>query len=188
MNNVGEILESSTREFMAECKDSPPPLGSLIKIEGDPTVLAIVYNIFTYCIEPNRRPTAYGMSIEELQEEQPQIFELLKTGFQAIIVGFHQDGTYHQFSPPLPPSLHSFVYSCTEDELRTFTEEHDFLRMIFTSNKGQSDEIIISFIRHAWSAWGHDKNFMISAGKELSILLKDDYERLQSIIKRIIKK
>ncbi|HPZ08538.1 MAG TPA: hypothetical protein PL110_10525 [Candidatus Eremiobacteraeota bacterium] len=189
MNKSGEVLESSTREVMAECrdKDSIPPLGSLVKIETTPVILAVVYNVFTYCIEPNRRPTAYGLSIEELEEEQPQIFELLKTAFQAVIVGFYQDGVYHQFSPPLPPSLHSFVYPCSEEELKSFTEGKDFLRMIMNLNRGQSDEIIISFVRQAWTAYKRDKLFLIDMGKELSILFKDDYDRLRSIMRRIMK-
>jgi len=186
---VGEILESSTREIMAECKldTQPPPLGTLIKINTKPMILGIVYNVFTYCIEAGRRPTAYGLTAEELQEEQPQIFELLKTGFQAVIVGFYEDDTYYQFSPPLPPPLHSFAYICGEDEIRIFTEEKDFIRVLLTTNKGQSDEIIISFIRQAWIAHKKDQNVLIDFGKELSILLKDDYDRLKSIMKRIIK-
>lgn len=186
---VAEILESSTREIMAECRHqfSPPTFGSLIKIESNRTILAIVFNIFTYCIEPNRRPTAYGLSIEELQEEQPQIFELIKTAFQATIVGFYEDGTYHQFSPPHPPALHSFVYLCSEEELRKFTEDRDFLRNIIATGKGQPDELIISFIRKAWLAYEKDQKFLIDFGKELSLLLKDDYDRLKSIMKRIVK-
>jgi len=186
---VAEVLESSTREIMAECRHqfSPPTFGSLIKIESNHTILAIVFDVFTYCIEPNRRATAYGLSIEELEEEQPQIFELIKTGFQATVVGFYEDGIYHQFSPPYPPSIHSFVYLCDEEELCKFSEDKDFLRNIFATSKGQSDELIISFIRKAWEANGKEQAFLIDFGKELSILLKDDYDRLKSIMKRIVK-
>ena len=186
---IAEVLESSTREIMAECSPEslPPIFGSLVKIKGEPAILALVFNIFTYCIEPNRRPTAYGLSIEELQEEQPQIFELLKTGFQATIVGFCEEGVYHQFSPPRPPTLHSFVHICNEEEIRKFTEDKDFLRNIISTNKAQADELIISFIRQAWAACGKDQIFLVDLGKELSILLKDDYDRLKSIMRRIAK-
>jgi len=186
---IAEVLESSTREIMAECRPdtSPPTFGSLVKIKGEPVILALVFNIFTYCIEPGRRPAAYGLSLEELQEEQPQIFELLKTGFQATIVGFYEKEVYHQFCPPVPPVLHSFVYNCTEEELRNFSEDKDFLRNIIAANKNQADELIISFIRQIREVYSPDQDFLIDFGKELSILLKDDYDRLKSIMKRIVK-
>ena len=57
---VGEVVESSTTELIAEARElhGGPSFGQFIRIEADLPVLGIIFNVFTHSIEPNRRPTA----------------------------------------------------------------------------------------------------------------------------------
>lgn len=189
MSLVAEVVESCTTEFVAQCfkLHASPPFGSLVKVDSQPPVYAFVYEITTHSIDPLRRPIAYGKTEEELMEEQPQIFELLRTEFKGLIVGYEMEGMIMQTLPPSPPRLHSFVYECTDEETRRFTEEFDYLRLIVASAKGVKDELLISACRYAWKAHGYTHLYLVSLGKELSRLIKDDYDRLRSILRRISK-
>ena len=184
---LAEVVESSTTVFTAQCWElhNSPPLGSLVRVDSDPPVFGVVSDVATRSIEPGRRPIAYGIPEEQLREEQPQIFELLRTEFEAVIVGYEDSPYIRQFLPPHPPRIHSFVRPCSKDEVRTFTGQWDFLRMLLSAPRVPTDELIIAAVRSAFEAWDRDRNYLVRAGKELSRLLKNDYERLGSLMRRI---
>lgn len=185
--HVGEVIESSTMEFTAESRvlHGAPPFGSFVKIDSYPVVFAIVYEVVTQSIEPNRKPTAYGKTEEELRLEQPQIFELLRTEFTSLIIGHRDDTGIFQSLPPQPPRIHGFVHFCSADEIASFTERSHYLRPIFNQARVPSDELTIAAIRNACRARGNDGKYLVRAGKEVARLLKDDYDRLHSILERI---
>lgn len=187
--HIGEVIESCTVEFVVQCCElhGSPPFGSLVWVKSQPPVYGFVYEIITHSVDPSRRPTAYGKTEEELREEQPQIFELLKTDFKSLIVGYEYEGIIRQAIPPHPPRLHSFAYECTPDEVRRFTDELDYLRLISSSAKAMRDELIIAVCRNAWEAHDYEHAYLVAMGKELSRLIKDDYDRLRSILRRVSK-
>ena len=47
---VGEIVESSTTELIAEARElhGAPSFGQFIRVEGDMPVVGIVFNVFTH--------------------------------------------------------------------------------------------------------------------------------------------
>lgn len=186
-DHVGEVIESSTGDFLAESRElnGSPPFGSFVKVVGRSTVIGLVFSVSTHSIEPNRRPTAYGKTEEELRLEQPQIFELLKTEFRAIIVGYLDSAGAHPFLPPQPPRIHSFVHACDADEVRMFTATSDYLRAIVNASRLPTDDLLIASVRSAWLAHNRDMAYLVAIGKELSRLIRDDYGRLSSIIRRI---
>ena len=185
--HVAEVIESSTGDFLAECRElnGSPPFGSFVKVTGLSPVIGLVFSVSTHSIEPNRRPTAYGKTEEELRMEQPQIFELLKTELRAIIVGYVDGTGSHPFLPPQPPRIHSFVHPCDAEETRMFTAASDYLRTIVNTPRLPTDDLLIASVRNAWAARGRDKAYLVSIGKDLSRLIRDDYDRLSSIIRRI---
>lgn len=185
--HVGEVIESSTMDFIAESRvlHGAPPFGAYVKVDSYPMIYAITYNVSTQSIEPNRRPTAYGKTEEELRLEQPQIFELLRTEFHSLIIGYRDEFGVYQCLPPHPPKIHSFVHFCSAAEIAEFTSNSHFLRPIFTQARVPSDELTIAAIRNAYRARGENGEYLVRAGKEVARLLKDDYDRLHSILERI---
>lgn len=184
---VGEVIESSTTEFVAESCElhGAPSFGRFVRVVSEVPIIGIVFNVFTQSIEPNRRPTAYGKTEEELRLEQPQIFELLRTEFQALVIGYVDDTGPVQTLPPQPARIHSFVYPCDDDEVRAFTRTDDYLRSILNTAKIPTDELVIATMRHTLKAHGRAAPYLVRVGKELSRLLGDDYDRLSSIIRRV---
>jgi len=193
--HIGEVIESSSTHLVAQSRRDDdeiepyiPPFGGFVKVDADDyTIFCVICNVMENSIEPNRRATAYNMTRKELYENQPQIFELLKTEFESCIIGYQlkTNGHIYQYLPPKPPRIHDFVYECSHDEIRKLTGELDFLRSLLNVTIVTPDELIAACIRHAYHTAGEDDAFLIKAGKEVSRIVPDDYDRLKSIMRRI---
>jgi hypothetical protein len=184
---IGEVIGSSNTELIAESTllHNSPPFGSFIKVKGRDTIYAVVFNAYTHSLEPSRLAIAYHRSEQELRDEQPQIFELLKTKFEAVIIGYENDGVIRHRLPPQPPRLHSFVYACQPLEVRRLTSHFRFFRFLMGVEKAPRDELIAGTIRAAYTVREGERSFLVQAGKELVRLIGDDYEMLSSILQRI---
>lgn len=184
---LGEVVESSTALFTAECRelDGSPAFGSFVKTDTTPAVYGVVFNVSTRSMEANRRPTAYGKTEEELRMEQPQIFELLRTEFEVAVIGYQDTKGPRRSLPPLPPRIHSFVHACPEADLKALTRNGDFLRTILSQPRLPADDLMIAATRNAWHARAYDMPYLVSLGKDLSRLIRDDYDRLSSLMRRI---
>ena len=189
---IGEIIEATTGEFMAQCYElhQPPPLGSLVRTaEGGVEIYAVVCDADTTGIEPGRRPIARGR--EEAEEEDifrssPQLQKLLRTDFSALVVGHKENEKLHHFLPPRPARVHSFVYVCDNDEVEKFSQSFDFLSILVNARgQGPADEMIAACLRHAAQARPSPRDFLVRSGKELAVLLGSEPNRLNAVLRRI---
>ncbi|NWF58160.1 MAG: hypothetical protein HXY43_02265 [Fischerella sp.] len=201
-NHFAEVVETTTCEFLAQCLEPEdlsfppmPPFGSWVcsvDEESGNQVYAVVYHATTMPIDSVHRPVALGLSLQELREEQPQIFAMLKTEFRAAIVGFATGSNIRGFSarlyqylPPRPPQIHQPVYRCESEAIIKFTEQLDFLRTLLFVNGAPVDSLTAAAIREVYQLRKADREWLIQAGRTLSVLLKDDYDRLRFILSQI---
>ncbi len=188
MNYIAEVIESSTTRFVAQTRElnGSPPFGAFVKVGASPTTIAMICDIVTGSTELNRRPVAYGKTEEELREEQPQIFELLRTEITATVVGYADEHGMKQCLPPQPPRLHSFVHCCAPEEICEFTGRFDYFRALIGLGGTLSDELLIAAVQQTCRCHGDAaRSWFVRAGKELSRMLRDDYDRLESILRRV---
>lgn len=151
-----------------------------------PAIYGIVFQAATVPVDPSKKLRAFWKTEEELENDHPEISEwMLVTRFQVIIVAHSLDGYIHQFLPPLPPKVLNCVSPCSDSEILQLTSRMDFLRTLSNSRNAPTDEVIAACIREADRARGGDFDFLVAAGKELAAILKDDYDRLQSIMRRV---
>jgi len=189
---VGEVIEASSSEFVAQCYQlhEPPPLGSLVKTKNKPgEIYAIVYSAATHSLEPGRRPIARGEGEKEEAEifqNNPQLTKLLCTDFKALVVGYGEENKFYHYLPPKPAYIHSFVYLCSLDEVKNFSQSLDFLSLLVEANLTVPvDEIIAASLRYFGKAHSDRQKFLVKAGKELATLLSGELNRLNSILRRI---
>ena len=190
MAKIGEIIEASTGEFMAQCYElhQPPPFGSLVKTrDGEIEIYGVVCDAATSSIEAGRRPIARGR--EEVEEgdifrSSPQLAKLLRTDFSALVVGHKEGQRLNHYLPPRPARIHSFVYACDAEEVAKFSQSFDFLS-ILVNFREQADELIAACLRHAAQAQKDPRAFLVRAGKELAVLLAGEISRLDTILRRI---
>ena len=198
-NHIAEVIATATTEFLAQCLEpddlSFPPMpafGSWVRSvdeESGNQVYAVVCYATTMPIDSVHRARALGLSLQDLREEQPQIFAMLKTEFRAAIVGFEQasdvSSRVYQHLPPRPPQIHQAVYQCEPQAIVNFTQELDFLQTLLAVNGAPVDSLAAAAIREVYQLRKADREWLVKAGRTLSLLLKDDYDRLRFILSQI---
>ncbi|UBF24666.1 hypothetical protein K9N68_23760 [Kovacikia minuta CCNUW1] len=201
-DHIAEVIETATTEFLAQCLEpeslsfpAMPAFGSWVKAVDEETgnqIYAVVYHATTGPIDSVHRARALGLSLEELREQQPQIFAMLKTEFRGAIVGFRGvadigsgSGAVYQHLPPRPPQVHQAVYRCEPDEVIDFTEKLDFLRTLLLLSGAPVDALVAATVREIYQLRRADRTWLVQAGRTLSLLLKDDYDRLRLILNQI---
>jgi len=205
-DHFAEVIETATTEFLAQCLEPEnlsfpvmPPFGSWVKSvdeEAGNLVYAVVYHATTSPIDSVHRARALGLSLQDLREQQPQIFAMLKTEFRAAIAGFQPPAamsngvtaelaTIYQHLPPRPPQIHQAVYRCEAAEVLSFSEKLDFLRTLLQVPGAPVDALAAATIREIYQLRQADRSWLVQAGRMLSLLLKDDYDRLRVILGQI---
>jgi hypothetical protein len=189
---VGEIIEASTADFVAQCYElyELPPLGGLVKTGGgEVDIYGIVYHATTGSLEPGRRPIARGKdeaSEEAIYQSSPQLSKLLRSEFSALVVGHKTGDRINQYLPPSPARLHGFVYQCSTDEVREFGRSLDFLTMLVNASLPVArEEVVPAALRLMSQAQAEPHAFLVAAGKELSIMLSGQYNQLRAILGRL---
>jgi len=203
-HHIAEVIETSTTNFLAQCLEPEdlnfpvmPPFGSWIKAIDEETgnkIFAVVSYVTTSPIDSIHRARALGLSLEELREQQPQIFAMLKTEFRAAIVGFEMPptgrdrlatGQIYHYLPPRPPQIHQAVFQCDRSEIMDFTDKSDFLRVLLQVTDAPADALIAATVRDIYRLRKGDRAWLVTVGRNLSLLLKDDYDRLRYILSQI---
>ncbi len=205
-DHIAEVIETSTTQFLAQCLEPEdlsfpvmPSFGSWVKSldeESGNTILAVVTYATTTPIDSVHRARALGLSLADLREQQPQIFAMLKTEFKGTIVGFESPqntvngtgsnlGKVYQYLPPRPPQIHQGVYRCEAAEVVHFSEQVEFLRILLQVRDAPVDALIAAAIRDIYLLRKADKDWLVKVGRTLSILLRDDYDRLQYILSQV---
>ena len=191
-NRIAEVIEASTVEFVAQCYElySLPPLGSLVKTgEAGAELYAVVYNAATSGFELGRRPIARGKdeaSEEAIYQSSPQLMKLLRSEFNALVVGHRQGDKILQYLPPKPARIHSFVYECSKDEIMQFSQSFDFLTLLINARLSiPVEELIAASLRNMAEVQEDRHAFMVGAGKELAVLLSGNYNQLKAILGRL---
>lgn len=205
---IAEVIETATTEFLAQCLEpedlsfaAMPPFGSWVKARDDDSgnqIYAVIYHVTTSPIDSVHRARALGLSLQELREQQPQIFAMLKTEFRAAIVGYRPSSSrngsgsnpelsdaIYQHLPPRPPQVHQAVYYCDPEEVIQFSEQLDFFRTLLQITSAPVDSLTAAAIREIYRLRQADREWLVQAGRTLSILLKDDYDRLRTILSQI---
>jgi hypothetical protein len=204
--HIAEVIETTTTGFIAQCLEPEdlsfpqmPPFGSWVKSldeESGNIILGVVTYVTTSPIDSVHRARALGLSLADLREQQPQIFAMLKTEFRTAIVGFEINSSpangrnnnsqqFYQYLPPRPPQIHQAVYRCEEEEVIRFSEQLEFLRMVLQVTDAPPEALAAAAIREVYQMRNADRNWLVQVGRHLSILLKDDYDRLRYILSQI---
>ena len=189
---IGEIIESNTTTFVAGTYrlHQAPPFGALVRAEGRDGCAAygLVYNIETTSREMGGRALVRGrdgMYDEDIYRENPDLEAVLQTEFHALIVGYCNGPAIRQHLPAHPPPTHYSVHLCDEEELRRFTERLHFCRTILQAPDVPQEELLAATLRQAAACWPDPHAFLVSAGRSLAVLLRDEHARLLAIVERI---
>ena len=183
---IGQVVEASIASFTAQSLElhRAPPLGSLVKTDGP--IYAVVYDARTEGIE-RRRPVAHLSGETDLQsflDANPHLRHLLRTTFDAVVVGHGDGATLRHYLPPSPAAIFAAVRLCPQEEVARFSQSLDFLKLLLSA-AANSDEVAAACLRLASTAHPDRRAFLVAAGKELAHLLTNEPHRLTAILRRI---
>jgi hypothetical protein len=188
-SRLGEVVKTSTGDFVAQCYElyGAPPLGALVKAGGPHPAYGIVHQVSTQGIDPSRRPVARGqdeVSEEDVYRNNPQLAYLLRTDFQAIIVGHSVEEDLRYHLPPTPPPIYAFVHLCSNEEVTKFTSNPTFLRPLATSSIPALEEVVAACLRYVASVQKDPDAFLTEIGRQLAGLFPSDFRRVEAILHR----
>lgn len=193
--HIGEVIEASTTGFLGQCFQpedltfpAVPALGSWVRSQDEETG-NVIYGVVAHAtispVDSIHRARALGLSAQELREQQPQIFAMLKTDFQVALVGFDSGDRLYQYLPPRPPQIHQAVYRCNPEQIARFCQQIEFLHTLLQVTGVPVEELLAAVIRQCYQVLYQDRAWLVQVGRQLSLLLREDYDRLSAIIRKI---
>lgn len=185
-----EIRESSLRKCTALAWEwnKLPPVGSLVFIPGNKiTIFACVTNLETMSQDPTHIPRIYKKTVEELMQEQPQLFSFLQTTLSLHVLGYgiHSTSKLYFSLPPQPALIHQFVGICSPEMHKFFFEQAGYFHLLFSSCKEFIDDIILAIIHHLITLSLPLEAFFHHLCDYLTLYASYDYRHTRALMSRV---
>jgi hypothetical protein len=134
---------------------------------------------------------AYGLSPDELARERPHVPGLIVTTLSAQLLGHEQGGRMRQSLPPFPAPIHHPVRLAAPGDVRALGAPFDYLRTLALNPdlNVPVDELLVAALRAQRDVYADPdrrEQTLIAAAQTLSRLMRDDHERLGSILRRAV--
>lgn len=189
-NFTAWVLRSSMAGFTAGCialQQEAPHFGDLVKIQQDSfQSLGLIYDVKVNDDLVVRQLILANMLEPELVLDQREN-RLAPIEINVLMVGWRADQKMSRGLPPQPPVCLDMVTICDETELRIFSADLTYLRLVLNASGVPADELLATHLKRAAGCRAIEARypFLLSAGRELAYLLSADLIRLDSILKRI---
>jgi hypothetical protein len=188
---VGRIIRSSTTRFAVGCqvlRPQVPAFGSLVKVRavGGEEIYGLIHEVRMEDDPFVRQLAAAGVGVRpEYVEDQRQNRQVpIEVG--VLVVGYRIGVVMRRYLPPQPPLSLDLIYTCSPQELVSFTESFDHFRLVLDNRDLPADELLAAHLRYASDARGAaGRDFLLEAGRELARLLALDLTRLEGLLRRI---
>lgn len=150
----GEVISSDVYGFSAQCwkYDQTPEFASIVKVHSSQgEVFGCVTGLKTGSSQPGRQPFAYGLTPEELEREQPQIFNLLASWIDVRTFAHSQkieSGKIVFGLAPKPCQIHAHVQEVDDGEfLRLSGQPMFFFKLLVAVGQvAEPDQIALSLV------------------------------------------
>jgi hypothetical protein len=189
---VGWVLRASTVGFAVGCRvlqPSTPHFGDLVKVSlpDGLNIFGLIYDVQVRD-DPAVRQLILAGELEPEAILDQRENRLVPIELSVLIVGYQREGEPPvQGLPPQPPISLDSLTLCDDDDIRTFTGQLDYLRLVLNALQIPSDELLIANLRRAAAVRSPEtrRQFLLAAGRELARLLSFDLVRLEGILRRI---
>lgn len=190
-----EVIHSTNELIIAQCyKDNNTDIaqGQVAKVissyDASYTAFGLITKINNTSIDSIHKPSALGLSLNELKELQPQVYDLLRKEVEIYLFAYTNDNKNIFKDPvPHPMTVHDFVYFASDNELKILTE--DFLNLANIIKKhGLNPNLLVELITTGYNLRNKNYDYLVKVAQELSITFSDEIHSLMLILKRLSQK
>jgi hypothetical protein len=187
---IGRLLRSGTTGFVVGCRVNQldaPCLGALVRVplEAGYQVYGLITDIH---IEDDglvrQLITAEDVPEEVLRDNREN--RNVPVEISVLALGYEESGQVSHLLPPRPPLSLDAIYLCTPEDVVTFTSAGRFgyLRHILRDEDKPVEELLAAHLRQAKKAQEEAGNgdWYEAALSELITLMRDDYQRLMTVL------
>jgi len=190
---IGWVLRASTVGFTVGCRvlqPNIPQFADLVKVplpDENIEIFGLIYDVQVKDDPAVRQLIMVGeMEPEAVLDQRENRLVPIEIG--VLVVGYQREkGEIIQGLPPRPPLSLDMLILCDDSDIRAFTQNLDYVRLVLNAAQIPADEVLITSIRRAAQAQSPEiqRQFLLNAGRELARLLNSDLVRLDSILRRI---
>ncbi len=189
---IGWVLRASTVGFTVGCRvlqPEVPQFGDLVKVPlppGDTHIFGLIYDVQVQDDPAVRQLILAGdMETEAILDQRQN--RLVPIEISVLVVGYQRGREVIQGLPPQPPISLDILTLCSAADMRAFTGQLDYLRLVLNAAPIPADELLVAHLRQAAAAQPLElrRPFLLKAGRELARLLCFDLVRLDAIVRRI---
>lgn len=189
---VGRVLRAGTRGFVIGCavmQPDIPAFGSFVRAEGQTPGSAIYGLIYDVSVEDD--PFVRQLISAELRNKEVELDDRenrrVPVEVSVLAVGCNDGETIRHRLPAQPPVTLDWLYQCSDEDVRAFTDRFDYFRLVLEARELPADELLAASLRAAAAARpeGERETFLVEAGRELARLLAGDPVRLEGLLRRL---
>jgi hypothetical protein len=190
---IGRVLRASSAGFAIGSRVSQlslPSFGGLVKAQPADqreTVFGIIYDMHIDD-DPLVRRLVLAQDPDPSTIEDQRANRLLPIEMSVLNVGYRLDGRLRHGLPPRPPLNLDPVYLCRDlDELRAFTEDPGYLRLVVRSavERAPMDQLLVAHVGQVYAQRGRD---VVWASRMVEVVidaLKNDYDELMPVLEAL---
>ena len=195
-----EVVYSTNELIIAQCyKDSSAnktnsnsiAQGQVVKVissyDTSYYTFGLITKINNSSIDSIHKPSALGLSSSELEQLQPQIYDLLRKEVEIYLFAYTNKGNIIKDPAPHPMTVHDFVYFPSNDELKVLTEDFSNLGNIVKKH-GLNPNLLVELITIGYHLRNNNYDYLVRVAQELSITFSDEIHSLMLILKRLSQK
>jgi len=190
---IGRLLRASNRGFVFGCKLAERDtieFGSLVRAQaqaGQTQVYGLVYEIQVTDDGLVRQLSVADES--QLGEPRPdERHHRAAPNEVSVLTAAYQRNDVWRYGPaPQPPLSLDAITACTPEEVRQFTAQWDWLRLVLNTREVPADDLVVAALLLAAEAHHPEQQraFLVQGGRELARLMPGDTLRLEALLRRL---
>jgi hypothetical protein len=189
---IGRVTRCSTRGFVGAVRLPEPEwpvFGTFCRAEaqqGHSQVIGLIYDLSIEDDELARQLAATeSLSPEQLADSQ--VNRQVPVEYHALSVGYRTSERFVQSLPPQPPLTLAPIHRLSETDVRMFTAQIDFLKLVIAVQEIPVDDLLAAALQTAAAARPESERhaYLVEAAAECARLVGRDLTRLESLVRSL---
>jgi hypothetical protein len=190
---VGRLLRASSRGFTFGCRLAETDdvfFGSLVRAQaqaGQTHVYGLVYEIQVTDDGLVRQLSVADETLLGEPRPDERHHRAAPNEVSVLTVGYHREGILRYGPAPQPPLSLDAIAICTPQQVRDFTAQWDWLKLVLDTREVPADELLVAaLLRSAETRHPEQRRtYLVQAGRKLARLIASDTLRLESMLRRL---